>query len=195
MAQQPPFEATGPLDGTAPHRPADPPDVPDVPDVPEGDALSGALRQVLTLTQLSRAALAERLRMPRSHVEAVEHVIMAQGAGAPIGPVELSRRLGVTSAAGTQSVNRLVTDGHLTRAPHPEDGRRQVLDVTDSGFRHVMGELAPLLGLLVHAADDLDDQERAAAQRYLERVAAAYRRYLAADTDTDADTGAAPGAG
>ncbi|GAA4982216.1 MarR family winged helix-turn-helix transcriptional regulator [Kitasatospora paranensis] len=141
--------------------------------------MSEALREVLTLTQLARAALAERLGMPLTNVEAVEHVVMAQGAGNAIGPVELSRRLGVTSAAGTQSVNRLVAEGHLSRDPHPFDGRRQVLGVTPSGLDHVMGELAPLLGLLFDASDGLSDQEREGALRYLEHVAAAYRAYLA----------------
>ncbi|MGW7447480.1 MarR family winged helix-turn-helix transcriptional regulator [Kitasatospora sp. NPDC054795] len=148
---------------------------------PPKDDLSEALREVLTLTQLARAALAERLGMPLTNVEAVEHVVMAQGAGEPIGPVELSRRLGVTSAAGTQSVNRLVAEGHVTRGPHPRDGRRQVLDVTRSGFDHVMAELAPLLGLLHRATQDLNAQERAGALRYLDNVAAAYRTYLTDD--------------
>ncbi|MGW4894365.1 MarR family winged helix-turn-helix transcriptional regulator [Kitasatospora sp. NPDC004240] len=148
---------------------------------PVGDELSRSLREVLTLTQLARAVLAERLEMPLTNVEAVEHVIMAKGAGEPIGPVELSRRLGVTSAAATQSVNRLVAEGHMTRAPHPVDRRRQILHVTDDGRRHVMGELAPLLTLLLGAADGLSDAERAGARRYLDQVAAAYRTYLAED--------------
>lgn len=145
---------------------------------PPSDELSEALREVLTLTQLARAALAQRLGMPLTHVEAVEHVVMAQGAGEPIGPVELARRLGVSSAAGTQSVNRLVEEGHMARGPHPRDGRRQVLDVTRSGFEHVMGELTPLLGLLQQATEGLDAKERAGALRYMEQVAAAYRTYL-----------------
>lgn len=145
---------------------------------PAGDELSATLREVLTLTQLARAALAERLHMPLTNVEAVEHVVIAKSSGEPIGPVELSRRLGITSAAGTQSVNRLVSEGHMTRRPHPDDRRRQILDVTESGFEHVMGELAPLLGLLFGASDGLSDAERAGAQRYLENVAVAYRRYL-----------------
>ncbi|MGX1548255.1 MarR family transcriptional regulator [Streptomyces adustus] len=150
---------------------------------PEGDELSDALREVLTLTQLTRAVLAERLAMPLTNVEAVEHVIMAQAAGEPIGPVELSRRLGVTSAAGTQSVNRLVAEGHLTRDPHPRDRRRQVLDVTPSGLEHVMGELVPLLRLLFGAGQNLSDTERAGARSYLLNVAAAYRVYI---SDEDA---------
>ncbi|MFD9693011.1 MarR family winged helix-turn-helix transcriptional regulator [Kitasatospora sp. NPDC059146] len=146
---------------------------------PAGDELSRTLRDVLTLTQLARAVLAERLGMPLTNVEAVEHVVMASGAGEPIGPVELSRRLGVTSAAGTQSVNRLVSEGHMTRGPHPSDRRRQILGVTDSGLTHVMGELTPLLELLHAASTDLDETERAAAKRYLDNVTEAYRTYLA----------------
>ncbi|MGW6917533.1 MarR family winged helix-turn-helix transcriptional regulator [Kitasatospora sp. NPDC054939] len=157
------------------------PGPPRQPGAPAGDELSEALREVLTLTQLARAALAERLAMPLTNVEAVEHVAMARGADEPIGPVELSRRLGVTSAAGTQSVNRLVAEGHLTRDPHPHDRRRQVLDVTEHGRTHVMGELAPLLRLLHGAGEGLDATERAAARRYLGNVAAAYRSYLAGD--------------
>ncbi|MEV4614939.1 MarR family winged helix-turn-helix transcriptional regulator [Kitasatospora sp. NPDC049258] len=171
MAQHP---SPGAADSSDSGRAAPPPRT----GAPAGDELSEALREVLTLTQLARATLSERLSMPLTNVEAVEHVAMATGAGDPIGPVELSRRLGVTSAAGTQSVNRLVTEGHLTRAPHPHDRRRQVLDVTDSGFAHVMGELAPLLRLLHQAGEGLDEGERAAARRYLNNVAEAYRTYL-----------------
>lgn len=148
-----------------------------------GDELSRALREVLTLTQLARAALAERLGMPLTNVEAVEHVAMARNAGAPIGPVELSRRLGVTSAAGTQSVNRLVTEGHLVRHPHPQDRRRQILDVTDDGLTHVMGELGPLLALVHRASDGLAETELAGARHYLDNLATAYRAYLAAGPD------------
>ena len=67
----------------------------------------------------------------------------------------------------------------MTRGPHPRDGRRQILNVTDSGFDHVMGELAPLLGLVFRASDGLSGEERAGALHYLGRVAAAYRAYLA----------------
>ncbi|GAA3050027.1 hypothetical protein GCM10020229_71900 [Kitasatospora albolonga] len=176
MAQHPVFGADGDPDRTSATPPSPPGDG-------GADDLSGALREVLTLTQLARTTLAERLGMPLTNVEAVEHVVMASSAGAPIGPAELARRLGVTSAAGTQSVNRLVAEGHLSRTSHPSDGRRQVLDATPSGLGHVMGELAPLLALLHRAADGLGERERAGAIHYLANVAAAYRAYLDGDQD------------
>ncbi|MFJ9523191.1 MarR family winged helix-turn-helix transcriptional regulator [Kitasatospora sp. NPDC101801] len=176
MAQHPVFGAAGDPDRTSASLPAASADG-------KRDVLSEALREVLTLTQLARTALAERLAMPLTNVEAVEHVVMAASAGTPIGPAELSRRLGVTTAAGTQSVNRLVTEGHLSRSAHPSDRRRQVLDATPAGLGHVMSELAPLLALLHQAAEGLDDHERAGAHRYLVNVATAYHAYLGAPQD------------
>src|SRR4028119_1489435 len=98
--------------------------MPQPPPEPVLDPLQVAFREVLTLTSLARAVLARRLGLSVHDVEAMEQVMVS---GEPLGPVELSRRLGVTSAAATQSVHRLQAAGHVVRAPHPADGRRQVL--------------------------------------------------------------------
>ncbi|MFD2079848.1 MarR family protein [Actinopolymorpha cephalotaxi] len=179
----------------------DAPGAPDRPDAPgrSGDAedqsrpdrprddLSLALRDVLDLNLLVRGALARRLGMPLTDVEAVEHVIAAQGqthlraketGGAGLGPVELSRRLGITSAAATQTVNRLVADGHVRRTPHPGDRRRQVLSVTESGMRDVMRELLPLLDLVSAVTAERSPEEREIILSYLRDVATAFQAYL-----------------
>ena len=135
-----------------------------------------ALREVLTLTSLARTALARRLGLSVHDVEAMEQVMLA---GEPLGPVELSRRLGVTSAAATQSVHRLQAAGHVVRSPHPADRRRQVLEVTPSGAAHVFSELGPLLALSARASDGLSAQERAGVARFLAGIADAYRAFIA----------------
>jgi DNA-binding MarR family transcriptional regulator len=104
--------------------------VPHPPLAPDQDRLQTALREVLTLTALARTVLARRLGLSVHDVEAMEHVMLAEEA---VGPGELSRRLGVTSAAATQSVHRLQAAGHVARTPHPTDRRRQILEVTPSG--------------------------------------------------------------
>lgn len=139
------------------------------------DPLQEALREVLTLTTLARAALARRLGLSVHDVEAVEHVMLADE---PIGPVQLSRRLGVTSAAATQAVHRLQAAGHVVRRPHPDDGRRQVLQVTSSGVDHVMSELGPLLALSARASDGLSEPDRQAVLHFLHGIADAYRTFL-----------------
>jgi len=139
------------------------------------DPLQEALREVLTLTALARAALARRLGLAVHDVEAVEHVMLADE---PVGPVQLSRRLGVTSAAATQAVHRLQAAGHVVRTPHPDDGRRQVLQVTPSGVDHVMSELGPLLALSARASDGLSERDCEAVLRFLHGIADACRAFL-----------------
>jgi DNA-binding MarR family transcriptional regulator len=145
------------------------------PSRPEVDPLQAALREVLTLTSLARTVLARRLGLSVHDVEAMEHVMLA---GEPLGPVELSRRLGVTSAAATQSVHRLQAAGHVVRTPHPADRRRQVLEVTPSGAAHVFSELGPLLALSARASHGLSDDERAGVERFLAGIADAYREFI-----------------
>jgi DNA-binding MarR family transcriptional regulator len=140
-----------------------------------------ALREVLTLTGLARTTIARRLGLSVHDVEAMEHVMLA---GEPLGPVELSRRLGVTSAAATQSVHRLQAAGHVVRTPHPDDRRRQVLHVTPSGAAHVFRELGPLLQLTGHAGDGMSEQERAAVLRFLGRIADGCRAFIDGSTDS-----------
>ena len=151
-------------------------DVPQPVPGPASDPLQVALREVLTLTSLARTVLARRLGLSVHDVELMEHVMLA---GQPLGPVELSRRLGVTSAAATQSVHRLQAAGHVVRQPHASDRRRQVLAVTPSGAAHVFSELGPLLALTARAGDGLSESDRAAVALFLQRIADAYREFIA----------------
>ena len=150
--------------------------MPHPPLAPDQDRLQTALREVLTLTALARTVLARRLGLSVHDVEAMEHVMLAEEA---VGPGELSRRLGVTSAAATQSVHRLQAAGHVARTPHPTDRRRQILEVTPSGAAHVFSELGPLLALSARASDGLSSDERDAVERFLAGIADAYREFVA----------------
>lgn len=133
------------------------------------------MRELLTATSLARTAMARRLGLSVHDLEAMEHVMMTV---LPLGPAELARRLGVTSAAVTQSVHRLVAAGHLVREPHPEDRRRQTLRVTPGGAAHVFAVIGPLLRQTAGAADGLSERERSAVALYLARTAEAYRAFV-----------------
>ena len=138
------------------------------PQAPEGwptsdvvDALYAVLRAMPEL----RVAIAHRLGLNPSEVDAMEHIM-----GEPVGPVELSRRLHMTSASATVLVDRLEQAGHAVREPDPDDGRRRVVRPTTQGTDAVFAQIGPLVADLVAAEDGLTARDCATVVRYLKRV-------------------------
>ena len=93
----------------------------------------------------------------------------------PMGPVELARALGVTSAASSGVVDRLVARGHAERRQHPDDGRRTQVLITDSGRAEVFARLAPMFAALAALDRGLDDDDREVVEHYLRGATAAMR--------------------
>lgn len=140
------------------------------------------LYDVLHVTAETRAAMARRLELNPSEVDAMEH-LMAE----PMGPVELSRRLHMTSASATVLVDRLEEAGHVQRESDPQDRRRRVVRPTPQGVQSVYAQLVPLITDLVDAEQPLTARERAAVEGYLERVLEVLRDHAGAEADADED--------
>ena len=118
-----------------------------------------------TLTQLAgqvAPAVAKRASLTHNELRALEH-LMEQ----PMGPGELSRLLGVSSAAASGIIDRLETRGHAQRTSHETDGRRTSVTISASGREEVVGYLMPMFRELAILDADLDDAERAAVERFL----------------------------
>ena len=81
------------------------------------DPPSEAVREVLALAPEVRLAWARRLRWTATDVVGMEHALFE-----PLGPVELGRRVHLTSAAATLLVDRLERAGHVRREPHCATG-------------------------------------------------------------------------
>jgi DNA-binding MarR family transcriptional regulator len=124
-----------------------------------------ALYAVLQAMPELRVAIAHRLELNPSEVDAMEHIM-----GDPVGPVELSRRLHMTSASATVLVDRLEQAGHAVRELDPDDGRRRVVRPTTQGANAVFAQIGPLVADLVRAEDGLTARERAVVVKYLNRV-------------------------
>ena len=95
-----------------------------------------------------------------------------------MGPADLARRLGVTTAASSGIVDRLTSRGHVVRVPHASDGRRTDVTITESGAAEVVGHLTPMFTALHELDSALDDDERAVVEAYLRGAVAALRRLL-----------------
>lgn len=136
-------------------------------------ATLSALRELVDVAGAVPAAVAGRAGLSRTELSTLEHLI-----NGPLGPAELARLLGVTSAATTGIADRLSTRGHVTRRPHPGDRRRTELLITDSAREEVLGHLLPMFRGLAEMDAELDDAEREVVERYLARATEALRRLL-----------------
>jgi len=109
---------------------------------------------------------------------ALLHVMVAESAGEPLTAGELRRRMGVSAAAITYLVERMIASGHLLREVDPADRRKVKLRVSEHGMGVARGFFTPLSG---HASDtmaDLTDDDLATAHRVFSALNAAIDRFL-----------------
>ena len=118
-------------------------------------------------------AIARRTGLSQSELHSLRHLLAG-----PLGPNDLARTLGVTSAASSGIVDRLEARGHVSRQPHPTDKRRTVVVISDSGRVEVLAQLRPMFEGLVAADSRLNDEQRQVVDAYLRDIIAAIRSLL-----------------
>lgn len=131
------------------------------------------LRDFLDVSELFEKSLGAELNVNQTDLEAMEHLLMS----GPLGPSELARRLGISTASTTTAIDRLVAVGHVTREPNPDD-RRGVLVVPQPASRdRAMARLMPMIMGLDGELEHFTDDEQDAITRYLRRVVDLYRQH------------------
>ena len=133
-----------------------------------------ALRALDTASTDAAGALARRMVMHPTDLAAMSHIAYA---AQPLGPRELSARLGITPGAMTDVVDRLESAGHLMRRRDTTDRRRVQLVPTESANAEVRTQLAELLDALDTITAAFTPDERAAIQRYLSLARDAYQGF------------------
>ncbi len=132
-----------------------------------------ALRELLSLSETVAPTIARRAGMSHSELRTLELLVRE-----PYGPAELARELGVTTAASSGIIDRLVERGHVVRQAHSTDGRRTVVVMTESGREELLAHLLPMFRALGELDAELDDHERDIVERYLRGAMAAIRQVL-----------------
>ena len=143
------------------------------PDWVDGLEQSSTLRLLRQLTRLSEQAapaIARKASLTHNELRALEH-LMDQ----PMGPGELGRVLGVSSAAASGIIDRLEARGHAQRASHESDGRRTSVTISTSGRTEVVGYLMPMFRELAVLDADLNEEDRPVVDRFLQGAIRALR--------------------
>ncbi|MCX2932729.1 MarR family transcriptional regulator [Mycobacterium sp. CVI_P3] len=104
---------------------------------------------------------------------ALVHVMVAENAGTPLTAGELRTRMGLSGAAITYLVERMIESGHLRRDSHPTDRRKVILRYADHGIEVGRAFFTPLATHTHHMMADLPDEDLAAAHRVFTAVLAA----------------------
>jgi DNA-binding MarR family transcriptional regulator len=121
--------------------------------------------------------LVSRFRSERAEGElgdAAVAVLTGLQKNGPMTLTELSDRARVTAGSMSQTINRLVAGGYLTRTKDPGDGRRVLLEATDGGKRVGAAARAHRESWFNARIAELTDDERATlvhAAAILRRVA------------------------
>lgn len=144
--------------------------------VPPQVGQSSTLKALHTLTTLSAQvapAVARRAALTHNELRALE-MLMDE----PMGPGELGRMLGVSSAAASGIIDRLEARGHAERASHSTDRRRTSVTISPGGRAEVVGYLMPMFRELAALDAGLDDAEREVVDRFLEGAIRALRALI-----------------
>jgi DNA-binding MarR family transcriptional regulator len=139
--------------------------------------ISADLREMSTESDQIGRLFAVSHAVRHTDFRALLHIMVAETAGRPMTSGDLSQRMGLSGAAITYLVDRLIESGHIRRDSHPADRRKVILRYSEPGLETARLFFNPL-GMYTRAAlSDLPDADLAAAHRVFAALIAAMRRF------------------
>jgi DNA-binding MarR family transcriptional regulator len=155
---------------------AQPVSSPDMPDyTPAERDLLHAVRDLVRADEDMRRSSARRMALGPTDMRATRFVMTACSDGVTVTPRDVARHLGLTTAATTTVLDRLVEAGHVERRPHPTDGRSKVVVITEHARREAHGLLHGVHEEMRAAAAGVPAGSRAVVLDFLQSMATAMR--------------------
>src|SRR5215207_11674874 len=105
---------------------------------------------------------ASRHEVAANDFRALLHIMVAETSGSPLTAGDLRQRMGVSGAAITYLVERMIASGHLRRESDPADRRKVILRVADDGRTVARDFFTPLAEHNKRAMVKLPDADLAA---------------------------------
>ncbi|MFC4128229.1 MarR family winged helix-turn-helix transcriptional regulator [Nocardia rhizosphaerae] len=135
------------------------------------------LRALTAISEQIGHAFAHSNNLRPNDFRALMHVATAEAEGAPVTAGQLSKLMGVSAAAVTYLVERMIESGHLARVPDTADRRRVHLGYTTHGMSVAASFFGPLSARTRSALSELPDSDLAAAHRVLVASTTALREF------------------
>jgi MarR family transcriptional regulator, organic hydroperoxide resistance regulator len=151
------------------------------------ERLMGAdLRALTSESDRIARSFAQQNHMSANEFRALLFVMLAEGTGLQLTAGELRKLMGLSGAAITYLVERMVEHGHLRRGTDPGDRRKVILRYGDSGMSVAMEFFAKLAEHNDQAMAELPTEDLEAAHRVFGAMVEAMRTFrdeLPAPTD------------
>ncbi len=127
---------------------------------------------------------ASRHDVAANDFRALLHIMVAETSGSPLTAGELRQRMGMSGAAITYLVERMIASDHFRRESDPADRRKVILRVADHGMDVARGFFTPLAEHTRQALAGIGDDDLAAAHRTFTALVEAMRAFRAQLVET-----------
>lgn len=142
-------------------------------------ALSSDLQALAAASDQVSRRFAAQHSLSANDFQALLRILIAESDDEPLTVGELGRSLGISSAATTYLVDRLIRSGHIRRQPHPTDLRSTLLRYDAHGMEVARAFFGPLGALTRSALSGVEDEDLATAHHVLTALTDAVRGYEA----------------
>lgn len=140
------------------------------PDQESGRAVLNALRDYRLAEQDLRRRTRDKFGINEKDMQALRYLMRAHHQRDSLGPTDLSRLLGISTASTTALIDRLVSSGHLERRRHPTDRRALELIPTKKSNIEMREVLEPMHNRMMDVAAALSPDEAQIIAGFLQRL-------------------------
>jgi len=117
--------------------------------------------------------------LSRNDFRALLHIMVADSAGTPLTAGELRQKMGLSGAAITYLVERMIESGHVRRDTDADDRRKVMLRYADDGLAVARAFFAPLADHGSAALTGLPEADLTAAHRVFTALIGAMHAFQA----------------
>ncbi|MCC9205947.1 MarR family winged helix-turn-helix transcriptional regulator [Arthrobacter sp. zg-Y769] len=143
------------------------------PEHPKARDVLHAVRSYRAAETQVRRHTQDAMGMNENDLLAMRCLMQARQTGGSLGPKDLSRLLGISTASTTALIDRLERGGYVRRRARPNDRRAWEIvptDASDSDVRRTVGDMHRRM---LQAAAELSPQEAETVIRFMARLSSA----------------------
>ncbi|NUL46444.1 MarR family transcriptional regulator [Cellulosimicrobium funkei] len=125
------------------------------------------LREFREAEQRRRASTQNSMGLGVTDLQALRYLIQAQSSDRLLRQKDLADHLGLSTAAVSALIDRLVGAGHLRRVSHPEDRRSVAIEVTGATVEKVRNSLGDMHAAMLRTVEGLTPSEQGVVSAFL----------------------------